>query len=198
MKLVTNGVIAIPLIPECRTTSIRDWATMTNFTIIDNNYINLEFIIPYRKSYDRIIRAIAADLNELMLNEGLFELNKQKWNDVADIGTDFITKWFSTARLPIEKDFCHSQYYIAYFDNSITNKKFIDVDEIDKLPTYIKQTYNLNVPPIPDLPIWFHDHCVPIELIKDYYNKDTKIKNLIDEYCIRDQQLLKNIVTEFI
>lgn len=198
MKLVTNGVIAIPLIPECRTSSIKDWAKITKFTIIDNNYANLEFIIPYRKSYDRIIRAIAADLNELMWNEGLFELNKQKWNDVVDIGTDFITKWFLTARLPIKKEFCHSQYYIAYFDTGIRNKKFIDVDEIQKLPVYIKQTYNLDVPPIPNLPDWFHDHCVPTSLIKDYYLKDLRIKNLIDDYCVRDQELSKNIVTDFI
>jgi hypothetical protein len=198
MRFVTNGTFAIPLIPECRTTSIRDWSKLTNFTIDDSNYSDLEFIIPYRNSYDRIIRAIAADLNELMLNAGLFELNKQKWKDVSEIGIEYINNWFKTAQLPIEKDFTHSQYYIAYFDNRIVNKKFINVDEIEKLPSYIQQTYNLDVPPIPDLPDWFHEHCVPTDIIKNHYNNDATVKNIIDEYCICDQELSKNIVTDFI
>jgi hypothetical protein len=187
MRFVTNGTFAILLIPECKQYGISEAGRHNNF-VFDNIYNpNLDYIIPYRKPYSRIIRAIAADLHEVMLDAGFVNLNKTVWSTVREQCLEYILDWVENkGHLPIIKNFCHTGYITAYMSPEITKAKIIDVDNINELSTYIKETYNVDIGQIPELPGSFYDYTVPYWEIDQIYNNNEKMRTLIDEWCARD------------
>ena len=192
MKFVTNGVFAVPLIPECRLYSIHQWAMANKFSIQEDNYQNLNFVIPYRNSYDRILRAIAADLHEVMLDNNIVNLNKQTWDSVKDVALPYIINWFDTVgHLPIKKDFCHTRYFTNYVNHDLPlNRILIDVVNINNITTYINSKYRLTVSNIPDHPAHFYDYTVPYWEIDTLYQTNENTRRLVDAWCKEDARLL--------
>jgi len=192
MKFVTNGTFAIPLIPECRLLGLQNWAMANAFSIQENNYAHLEFIIPYRNSYDRIIRGIAADLHEIMLDNNIVNLNKQSWTTVKDIALPYIINWFnSIGHFPIQKPFCHSAYFVSYLASDIPESRIlIDVINIENITSYIKSKYNIAITKIPENPPNFYDYTVPYWEIDNLYNTNENTRRLIDIWCKEDARLL--------
>lgn len=193
MKFVTNGVFAIPLIPECRLSGLHKWASVNKFSIEETfQEPKLDFIIPYRNSYDRIIRAIGADLHEVMLDNGVVNLNKQTWDNVKDIALPYIINWFNTiGHLPIKKNFCHTGYLTTYLITDLPNTAvLIDITTVTNLTNYIKTQYNLPVTEIPENPSAFYDHTVPYWEIDRLYKTNENTKRLIDIWCAEDDRLL--------
>jgi hypothetical protein len=188
MKYVTNGTFAILLIAECRQSSIQDLAAANNMIVKTEYDPTLDYILPYRKSYDRIIRAIAADLHELMHDSGFVNLNVEKWSDVKSKCIEYIVEWVETrGHLPIDKQFSHTGYISTYIDNRLYKKcKVFDVDQINLLTEHITQTYNIDLGVISDLPKMFYEHTVPYWEIDALYTSHKKMRTLIDEWCARD------------
>jgi hypothetical protein len=198
MKFVTNGTWAIPLIPECRLTSIQDWAKLNKFQIQEDNFQSLDFIIPYRNSYARIIRAIAADLHEVMLDAGIVNLNKQTWDEVKSTALPFIKNWFdAVGHLPIKKNFCHTNYLINYLSDQLPeNVVLVNVDNIARLPEYLKSKYGIEVTAIPELPEHFYSYTVPYGIIDELYNTNEKTKRLIDIWCSVDSKMNSRLLSD--
>ena len=193
MKFVTNGVFAIPLIPECRLSGLRSWANTNKFAIVETFQTpKLDFIIPYRNSYDRIIRAIGADLHEVMLDAGVVNLNKQTWTNVKDIALPYIINWFdTTGHLPIKKNFCHTGYLTTYLITDLPNTAvLIDISTATNLTNYIKTRYNLSITNIPENSPNFYDYTVPYWEIDRLYKTNENTKRLIDIWCAEDDRLL--------
>jgi hypothetical protein len=193
MKVVTNGVFAIPLIPECRCSSISQWAKANTFDFKEDVYsLNLDLIIPYRKSYDRIIRALGADLHEILLDNNIVNLNKQTWASVKDIAMPYIINWFNTVgHLPIKKNFCHTGYFTTYLMPMIpTSHALFDVEHVDAITNYIKSKYGLTVSNIPDNPPDFYNYTVPHQEIDVLYKTNENTRQLIDAWCAEDARLL--------
>ena len=193
MKVVTNGVFAIPLIPECRCSDISRWAKANTFDLTEDFHsLNLDLIIPYRKSYDRIIRAIGADLHEIMIDNNIVNLNKQTWASVKDIAMPYIINWFNTVgHLPINKYFSHTGYFTTYLMPMIpTSHALFDIEHIDAITNYIKSKYGLTVSNIPDKPPDFYNYTVPYQEIDVLYKTNENTRQLIDAWCAEDARLL--------
>jgi hypothetical protein len=187
MKVVTNGTFAVAVIPECRATSVMDWGQLNDLQVLDTESTNLDYYIPYRNSYDRILRGLGADFHELMFDQQIVNLNESLWDDVETAAINFINNWIETGAIPVPKKFCHSGYYRAYINSKITGT-FFEVSDIVNLPTVINQKYNLNLSSdIPDLPPNFYKHTVPYWVIDSLYKSNTKLKILIDQFCERDK-----------
>jgi len=195
MQYVTNGEFGILLIPECKQYSVDEIGIRNNFKKSHSYSSELDYIIPYRKPYDRIIRAIAADLHELMHDSGYVNLNLEKWDDVRSKSLDYIHNWLETATLPIVKDFCHTAYFTNYAQLS-KNYVLIDVDNFEVLPKYIKQRYDIDVGEIKELPPEFYQHTVPYWEIDSLYHSHKKMHTLIDEWCASDQRLSATMVVD--
>jgi len=193
MLIITNNQFAIPLIPECRLSSLQDWANVNNLQIQNNNTNTLDYFVPYRKSYDRIIRGIAADLHEIMFDNGLINFNQLTWQESKDLALEFICDWADTIKqLPIKKHYCHSAHFSAYISPDIIKTAvFFDVNEVDKLPVLLNQKYNLSLSTeIPSLPDEFYNHTVPYWVIDDLYNSNLNLKVVIDEFCKNDDKII--------
>lgn len=187
MQYVTNDKFAILLIPECKQYSIREMGKTNGFQTRYEYDPSLQYIVPYRESYGRIIRAIAADLHEVMLDAGFVNLNKVTWASVREQCMEYIIDWVDTkGHLPIVKNFCHTGYLTAYVPKELANYKLIDVEQFDLLPNYIKSTYGVDIGTIPELPEFFYDYTVPYWEIDSLYNSHKKMRTLIDEWCARD------------
>ena len=197
MNVVTNGTIAIPIIPECRATSIQQWASNNGFEFTNTADRSLDYYIPYRDAHGRIVRGLAADLHELMLNAGVANLNKSKWDEVKDDAILYILNWIDTkCIIPIEKKFCHSGHYCLYLGNNLVfdNAIFFNIDSIQQLPITLNNKYNLNLTTvIPDLPENFYDHTVPYWVIEELYVINKKLKDAINCFIKADNQITAKI-----
>lgn len=190
MQYVTNGKFAILLIPECKQYSINEMGKTNGFEVRDIYDPTLEYIVPYRTPYDRIIRGVAADLHELMLDAGFVNLNRTKWETVKEQCLEFIVNWVDTeGHLPIIKRYCHTAYTTSYIFPEIENYKIVNVDDVNLLlPKYIKETYGIDIGTIPELPDFFYDFTVPYWEIDKLYHSHKKMRTLIDEWCASDLQ----------
>ena len=195
MNFVTNGKFAIPLIPECKEYSIREWAKSNNLLENNTDYSQLEFILPYRSSYDRIIRGISADLHGLMLDQGIVDLNNQDWDDVKHLAIPFIITYFNSCKfLPVD-GYYHSLYYTYYLGVDINIQKVFEVNDIDNLPNYIKHNYGIETGPVPSLPNNFYTRTVPYWEIDTLYKTNENTKQLIDAWCLEDQKRTVDLTT---
>lgn len=150
MQYVTNGKFAVLLIPECKQYSINEMGKTNGFEVKDVYDPALDYILPYRNPYDRIIRAVAADLHEVMLDAGFVDLNRTKWETVKDRCLEYIVNWIDTeGHLPVKKQNSHSSYIRSYLSPEIERYKIINVDNINILPKYIKETYGTDIGIIP-------------------------------------------------
>lgn len=193
MQYVTNGEFGILLIPECKQYSVSEIGSRHNMTVRFDK-TDVEYIVPFRKSYDRIIRGIGADMHEIMYDNKFVNLNVEKWSEVREKCLDYITSWFdSLGHLPINKHFCHTAYFKNYVGD-IDNYILLDVDEFDLLPKYLKDKYNFELGEIPELPENFYEHTVPYWEIETLYNSHKKMRTLIDDWCALDQKLLTTTV----
>ena len=198
MRVVTNGVFAVPLIPECKLYSIENWAnqnqlTITNVSISDTHY---EYYIPYRNSYDRIIRGLAADFHEMLDDAGIAPLNKKgiTWDTVEPTAKDFIIRWAeSEETIPIQKKYCHSGFYFAYMlVHLVTDAIFFDVEDLPKLPDILNKKYNLSLTTeFPELPPEFYNNTIPYWVIDELYKTNKDLANKIDNFCERDTEKSK-------
>jgi hypothetical protein len=192
MQFVTNDEFGILLIPECKQHSISQMDLRVS-NIYDPE---LTYIIPYRNPYDRIIRAIAADLHELMHDSGYADLNIEKWDDVRTKCLGYIDSWLETATLPIVKEYCHSAYFINYVSPIPKRYVLLDVDKFDLLPKYIKLHYGLDLGEIAELPPQFYEHTVPYWEIDRLYHSHKKMHTLIDEWCASDLKESSSLVID--
>ena len=187
MNFVSNGEVTIAVIPECKATSVMDWAVENNFT---SDNIGQTIYAPYRDTYDRIIRGIGADLHELMYDAGVVNLNIETWDSVRDTALSFILNWIETATLPIEKKYCHSLFYTSYLaDISLDRMQLVDVNDFDVFHLYLNEKHNLNTGPFPQLPSEFYNHTVPYWEIDSLYGSNTRLTSLINDYCASESIL---------
>ena len=192
MNAVSNGEFAIAVIPECCAYSVTEWAQENNLKFInDINTDNLDWYFPYRNSYDRIIRGIAADLHGIMLDQNIADLNTNSWLQVKETATEFILSWINAdhCQIPIVKKHndCHSALYQAY-TNTLAEGIFFDVNEINLLPTVLNKRYNLNLTnTVPELPDDFYDRTVPYWYIDELYKTNKTFAETIDNFCNRDK-----------
>lgn len=187
MNFVSNGDVTIAVIPECKATSVMNWAVENNFS---SDIIGQTIYAPYRDTYGRIIRGIGADLHELMYDAGVVNLNSETWDSVRDKAMSFIERWIETATLPIEKKFCHSLYYTSYLaDTPLDNIQFVDVSDFDTFHLYLNEKHNLTVKPFQELPPEFYNHTVPYWEIDRLYGSNTRLTGLINDYCASESIL---------
>jgi hypothetical protein len=188
MNAVSNGEFAIAVIPECCAYSVTQWAQENNLKFINNiNTDNLDWYLPYRASYDRIIRGIAADLHGIMLDQNIVDLNTNSWLQVEETAMEFIRSWIKAdhCEIPIvRKDLgCHSGLYQAY-TNSLSEGIFFDVAELDLLPAVLNKQYNLNLTnTVPELPDDFYLRTVPYWYIDELYKTNKRLAEKIDDFC---------------
>jgi hypothetical protein len=196
MQYVTNDVFGILLIPECKQYSVSEIGIANGFETRTAFNPDLDYIVPYREPYQRIIRGIGADLHEIMHDAGFVNLNVEKWSDVREKCLDYITDWFEAQRkLPIVKEFCHTGYFTNYV-NSLPKYVLVDVDRFDKLPKYISDKYNLDVGLIPELPADFYEHTVPYWEIDQLCTANKKVRTLIEDWCVLDLELSSTFVVD--
>jgi hypothetical protein len=192
MNVVTNGEFAVAVIPECCAYSITEWARQNNLEFInDIRTENLDWYFPYRNSYDRIIRGIAADLHGIMLDQNVVNLNTHSWSQVKETAMKFILSWIEPGhcQIPIVRSdkSCHSGLYQAY-TNSLANGVFFDVSELDLLPVVLNKHYNLNLTTaIPELPNNFYERTVPYWYIDELYKTNQRLAEKINDFCRQDQ-----------
>ncbi len=193
MLVATNHQFAIPLIPECRLSGLQQWAEFNNLTITNTPNDNVEYVVPYRGSYDRIVRGLAADWHELMIDENIVNLNNSSWAEVSNIALDYINNWIeNNSLIPINKHHCHSSYYISYISHKILPcALFFDVSETNALPTYLNSRFGLDLfIDIPKHPSHFYNHTVPYWEIDRLYHSNPKLKSMIDRYCANDTKII--------
>lgn len=183
MNYISNRVFSIAVIPECKATSVLTYAEEHNFFI--NEQLTATLYAPYRNSHDRIIRGIAADLHELLLNDNVVNLNLSSWPDVKPIVLEYINAWIPTASLPINKQFCHTAYYINYATQSAT---FVSVDNFGKFHEFLSDTHGVKCDPFPDLSPDFYTHTIPYWELESIYESNMQFANLVDAYCDRDME----------
>ena len=195
MKVVTDGTFSVAVIPECKATGIEDWAKTNKLDIIQvgwKNAVTSNFYIPYRNTYDRIVRGIAADLHGLMIDHGIVNLNQVTWEEAKNVAIPYILKWIDGPDIiPIPKNHkdCHSGYYHAYLNNTLdyTDATFFNLDQIDKLPSLLNNKYDLTLTlTIPDLPTGFYEHTVPYWVIDELYHTNKKLAIKIDDFIQQD------------
>ena len=201
MKVVTDGTFSVAVIPECKATGIEDWARTNKLDIVQIGWDRIapatNFYIPYRNTYDRIIRGIAADLHGSMIDHGIVNLNHVAWEEAKNVAIPYILEWIDgPGIIPMQqKDSnCHGGYYYAYLNNSIdyADAIFFNVEQIDKIPALLNIKYNLSLTlTIPDLPTGFYEHTVPYWVIDELYHTNKKLAIKIDNFIQQDNAFNK-------
>lgn len=192
MQGIKTDAFAVLQIPECKQHSVGEWGKANSLEKFLNT-VNVDKIYsPYRTSYDRIIRGLAADFHELVLDRGIANLNQNTWDSVKDIVIDFIHHWIKTdCTIPVKKDYCHSSYYIAYIGANFSNIELVSVGHLNKLPKYINCEYGLNLTEsLPELPENFYKNTVPYWEIENIIQNNVKLEKSVMLYCEKDLELL--------
>lgn len=193
MQVVTNGVFAVGIIPECCATGLRNWASINQLELRETTDSTLDYYIPYRSSYQRIIRGIAADLHEILLQKNIVDLATTTWAESKPIAEKFIIDYLTEIQFPILKDFWHSAPYGVYHRN--VSGVFFNVDTINNLPAILNKKYNLNLTTtIPTLPNNFYEHTVPYWYIDEIFKSNYKFNRKLKNYCRFDEQQNKDLV----
>ena len=198
MKAITHNRFAIPLIPECMLSGCQEWAMNNNLDIVDDPPTNLTYYVPYRNTYDRIIRAVAADWHELLIDNGVVNLNETRWDKTKDLVLDFILSWIETnQQLPIIKSNCHSAYFVSHITPQITKTGlFFDIAQIELLFKFLNSAYDLDLSTrIGSHKPSFYNHTIPYWEIENIYQTNARFQHMVDEYCRRDTKIrLTNLV----
>jgi len=177
MNVMTNNNDCYVLIPECKTTGVQEWGSQNGYEYLTTDQdLKIKTFIPYREPYGRIVRAVAADLHEILLDNNISNLNENSWSvekpKIISYFTSILTDDFM---LPFDKDFKHTAPLVSYLVDTLDNFEFVDVDKLD----------------VPGLPENFYEQTVPYWEIENIYNTNVNFKNAVDKWIAQDQLLLQ-------